>query len=48
MFSGIIQAIGSIKSRQPKGGDLMLEINAPGLGLDQVAIGDSIAVDGGA
>ncbi|GBF31001.1 riboflavin synthase [bacterium MnTg04] len=46
MFSGIIQAIGSIKSRQPKGGDLMLEINAPGLGLDQVAIGDSIAVDG--
>jgi len=46
MFSGVIQAIGSIKSRQPKGGDLMLEINAPGLGLDQVAIGDSIAVDG--
>ena len=46
MFSGIIQAIGSIKSRQPKGGDLMREINAPGLGLDQVAIGDSIAVDG--
>lgn len=46
MFSGIIQAVGSIKSRRPKGGDLMLEINAPGLGLDQVAIGDSIAVDG--
>ena len=46
MFSGIIQAVGSIKSRQPKGGDLMLEIVAPGLGLDQVAIGDSIAVDG--
>ena len=46
MFSGIIQAIGSIKSRQPKGRDLTLEINAPGLGLDQVAIGDSIAVDG--
>ena len=46
MFSGIIQVIGSIKSRQPKGRDLTLEINAPGLGLDQVAIGDSIAVDG--
>ncbi len=46
MFSGIIQAIGSIKSRQPIGRDLTLEINAPGLGLDQVAIGDSIAVDG--
>ena len=46
MFSGIIQAVGSIKSRQPKGCDLMLEIVAPGLGLDQVSIGDSIAVDG--
>ena len=46
MFSGIIQVIGSIKSRQPKGRDLTLEINAPGLGLHQVAIGDSIAVDG--
>ena len=46
MFAGIVQAVGSIKSRQPKGGDLALEINAPGLGLDRVAIGDSIAVDG--
>ncbi len=46
MFSGIIQTVGSIKSRQPKGGDLMIEINGPGLGLDQVVIGDSIAVDG--
>ena len=46
MFSGIIQTVGSIKSRQPKGGDLILEISAPGLGLDQAAIGDSIAVDG--
>ena len=46
MFTGIIQTIGSIKSRRPEGGDLKLEIKAPGLGLNEVGIGDSIAVDG--
>ncbi len=46
MFTGIIQSVGKIRASQPKGGDLTMEIDAAGLDLAGVSVGDSIAVDG--
>lgn len=46
MFTGIIQAVGSLAAVTPTGGDVRLTVNAPGLGLDDTALGDSIAVNG--
>jgi len=46
MFTGIIQSIGEVDSITAEEGDVQLQIAAPGLGLEQVAIGDSIAVNG--
>lgn len=46
MFTGIIQAVGRIASLQPLGGDLRLTVDAQGLDLGDVRLGDSIAVDG--
>ena len=46
MFTGIIQTIGEVDSITAEEGDVQLQIAAPGLGLEQVAIGDSIAVNG--
>ena len=46
MFTGIVQAVGSIAALVPKGGDVEMLIDAAGLGLDGVALGDSIAVAG--
>ena len=46
MFTGIIQAVGRIASRAQNGGDCRLEIDSGMLPMDDVAIGDSIAVDG--
>ncbi len=46
MFTGIIQAQGRLAAREPRGGDLRLRVEAEALGLDDVAIGDSIAVSG--
>jgi riboflavin synthase len=46
MFTGIIQAVGSIASLQQRGGDLRLGIATGKLPLDDVALGDSIAVSG--
>ena len=46
MFSGIIQKIGTLSARQELGGDLRLLIDAGGLDLTRVRIGDSIAVSG--
>lgn len=46
MFTGIIQAIGTVQSIQPRGGDVRLNIHAGKLGLADVALGDSIAVNG--
>lgn len=46
MFTGIIQAIGEIGSMQPHGGDLRLGIRSGALDLDDVRLGDSIAVNG--
>ncbi|MGO4476486.1 riboflavin synthase [Massilia sp. 2TAF26] len=50
MFTGIVAAVGSIQSVKPlEGGSfagVRLQIEAAGLGLDDVALGDSIAING--
>ncbi len=46
MFTGIIQAIGRIHRFEAKGPDARLDIEASGLDLDDVQVGDSIAVNG--
>ncbi|MEE9304240.1 MAG: riboflavin synthase [Thiotrichaceae bacterium] len=46
MFTGIIQAIGTIQSMQPKGGDMRLTIHTGKLDMSDVLLGDSIAVNG--
>ncbi len=46
MFTGIIQAIGRIDSVTGTGEDVKLSIEATSLGLSDVQIGDSIAVNG--
>lgn len=46
MFTGIIQAVGTIRSLTEKGGDVVMEVRAPNLGLGTVQLGDSIAVNG--
>ena len=46
MFTGIIQAVGSIASLERRGGDVRLGINAGKLPMADVAPGDSIAVSG--
>lgn len=51
MFTGIIQSVGEVRAIARRavgeaGGDAEMLIEAAGLGLDTVAIGDSIAVSG--
>jgi riboflavin synthase len=46
MFTGIVTAVGEIRSVQARGGDLRLSIDGGSLGLEDVAVGDSIAVSG--
>ena len=46
MFTGIIAAVGKISRVEPGKGGLRLAIDARGLGLSGVKIGDSIAVNG--
>ena len=46
MFTGIIQAIGSISAIEPSGGDARLRIATGKLDLSDVRLGDSIAVNG--
>lgn len=46
MFTGIITAIGHIQSVQGKGDGLHLQIETPPAYLDDVALGDSIAIQG--
>lgn len=46
MFTGIVTAIGRIASAAPRGDGLRLRIEAPGFGLGDVALGDSIALQG--
>ena len=46
MFTGIIQAVGKVRRLQPTGGDIRLQIHTGKLDLSDVALGDSIAVNG--
>ncbi|OBS08707.1 riboflavin synthase [Acidihalobacter prosperus] len=46
MFTGIIEAVGSLRRIERRGGDARLAIEATGLDLADAALGDSIAVNG--
>lgn len=46
MFTGIIQAIGKVREPEKLGNGVRLTILAPELGLEDVHVGDSIAVNG--
>jgi riboflavin synthase len=46
MFTGIVTAVGRIVRVEPRGDDLRLAIDAEALDLSDVAVGDSIAVNG--
>jgi len=46
MFTGIIQAVGSISLIEKKGGDVRLRIATGALDMQDVQIGDSISVSG--
>ncbi len=46
MFTGIVQAVGTVRGVSPKGGDAELMLDAGTLGLDGVSVGDSISVNG--
>lgn len=46
MFTGIVQAVGTVRAVSSKGGDVELMIDAGTLGLESVALGDSISVGG--
>ena len=46
MFTGIIESIGSIRNITPKGGDVRVYVETGKLDLDDVKLGDSIAVNG--
>lgn len=47
MFTGIVAAVGNIRRVEPLGDDgVRLSVDAGSLGMDDVAIGDSIAIQG--
>ncbi|MFC7302205.1 riboflavin synthase [Cognatiluteimonas weifangensis] len=46
MFTGLIEGIGHLAAREPRGGDARLRIDAGSLALTDVQPGDSIAVNG--
>ena len=46
MFSGIIADVGTISSAQDREGGLRLSVGTQDLGMDDVGLGDSIAVNG--
>ncbi len=46
MFTGIIQAIGTVQAMEPRGNDKRIAIEAGKLDLSRVVLGDSIAVSG--
>jgi riboflavin synthase len=46
MFTGIIQAVGTVAALEPKGGDVRLRIQSGKLPLEDVHLGDSIATSG--
>lgn len=46
MFTGIIEAVGTVSEKRAQGGDLKVRINTGKLDLEDVKLGDSIAVNG--
>jgi len=46
LFTGIVQAIGYLAGSTPRGGDLELTIEAPGLDTARTQLGDSVSVQG--
>jgi riboflavin synthase len=46
MFTGIVQDVGRIRAREPRGGDLRLVIACDRLDLSAVRVGDSLCVQG--
>jgi riboflavin synthase len=46
MFTGIIEAVGEIRALESRGGDLRMVIACGELAMDDVQLGDSIAVSG--
>ncbi|GAA6137607.1 riboflavin synthase [Arenicella sp. 4NH20-0111] len=46
MFTGIIETIGQVVSAQQLGGDVRITISAPDFASRDVALGDSIAING--
>ena len=46
MFTGLIQAVGTLSHRELRGGDVRLRIGTGALPFDDVALGESIAVNG--
>lgn len=46
MFTGIVAAVGRIAAAAPARGGVRLRVEAGGLPMDDVAVGDSIAVNG--
>lgn len=46
MFTGLIQSVGHIQSKHPRGGDLRLGIAVGSLPMGDVELGESIAVSG--
>lgn len=46
MFTGIIEAVGTVKGLTPKGNDVSVIVNSGKLDLSDVKLGDSIATNG--
>ena len=46
MFTGIVQDVGHVEGREPRGGDLRLLIACQRLDLSAVRVGDSLCVQG--
>ena len=46
MFTGLIEGIGTLAGREPRGGDARLRIDAGTLPFADIALGESIAVNG--
>jgi riboflavin synthase len=46
MFTGIIQAIGKVVTLEARGGDVRIVIDSGKMSMDEVNLGDSIAVNG--
>lgn len=46
MFAGIVSAVGRIVASKPSGDGVRLTISASGFGLEDVKLGDSIAIQG--